>query len=74
MLAPGPDVYSKQGSQQLWKSGKTLQISFQFPSQGKLWEFVPVTQKGKVFASLGYVCLVPCVLVVLLHTSPDNNN
>ena len=30
-------------------------------SQGKLREFVTVTQKGKDFASLGYVRLVPCV-------------
>ena len=60
--------------------GKTLKMSFQFFSrgklrefrknnknQGKLGEFVTVTQKGKVFASLGYVRLVPCVQVVFIN-------
>ena len=69
-----------QGSQPLWKSGETLKMSFQYSSQGKLREFggkntqnqgklrefVTVTQKGKVFASLGYVRLVPCVQVVFI--------
>ena len=54
-------------------------MSFQFSSQGKLREFgkntknqgirsefVTVTQKGKVFASLVYVRLVPCVQVVFI--------
>ena len=71
--------YLTQGSQPLWKSGKTLKMSFQFSSQGKLREFgenaknqgklrefVTVTQKGKVFASLGYVRLAPCVQVVFI--------
>ena len=31
--------YLTQGSQPLWKSGKTLKMSFQFSSQGKLREF-----------------------------------
>ena len=69
----------RQGSQLLWKSGKTLKMSFQFSSQGKLREFgkntknlgklrefVKVTQKGKVFTGLGYVRLVPCVQVVFI--------
>ena len=60
-------------------SGKTLKMSVQFSSQGKLKEFgentknqgklrefVTVTQKGKVFASLVYVRLVPCVQVVFI--------
>ena len=68
-----------QGFQLLWKSGKALKMSFQFSSQGKLREFgkntknqgklresVTVSQKGKVFASLRYVCLLPCVQVVFI--------
>ena len=67
-----------QGFQPLWNSGKTLKMSFQFSSQGnlggkthtqksgKLREFVKVTQKGKGFAILGYVRLVPCVQVVFI--------
>ena len=74
-----PILTPPQGSQPLWKSGKTLKMSFQFSSQGKLREFgenaknqgklrefVTVTQTGKVFASLGYVRLVPCVQVVFI--------
>ena len=34
--------------------------------QGKFRELVRVTQKGKVFASLGYVRLVPSVQVVFI--------
>ena len=73
-------VWYWQGSQPLCKSEKTLEMSFQFSSQGKRREFgenikknqrkrrefVTVTQKGKVFASLGHVRLVPCVQVVFI--------
>ena len=56
----------RQGSQPLWKSGKTLKMRGKRKkiNQGKLREFVTVTQKGKVFTSLGYVRLVPCVQAV----------
>ena len=36
----------EQGSQPLWKSGKTLKMSFQFSSQGKLREFGENTKKS----------------------------
>ena len=45
----------------IFQSGKTQGIWLKHKNQGKLREFVIVTQKGKVFASLGYVRLVPCV-------------
>ena len=38
-----------QGSQPLWKSGKTLKMSFQFSRQGKLREFWKNTKnQGKL--------------------------
>ena len=74
-----PSYSAVQGSQPLWKSGKTLKMSFRFSSQGKLrefgentenqgklMEFVTVSQKRKVFASLRCVRLVPCVQVVFI--------
>ena len=36
-----------QGSQPLWKSGKTLKMSFQFSCQGKLGEFEENTKKNQ---------------------------
>ena len=36
-----------QGSQPLWKSGKTLKMSFQFSSQGKRREFGKNTKKNQ---------------------------
>ena len=51
----------------IFQSGKTQGIWGKHKkSQGKLREFVTVTQKGKVFASLGYVRLAPCVQVVFI--------
>ena len=39
-------VSNWQGSQPLWISGKTLKMSFQFSSQGKLREFGENTHKS----------------------------
>ena len=61
-----------QGSQPLWKSGKTLKMSVQFFSQGKLREFAKKTKnqgklrefdsdpEGKAFRQFG-VC-VSCAM------------
>ena len=45
------------------QSGKTQGI---WGKHKEIREFVTVTQKGKVFASLGYVRLLPCVQVVFI--------
>ena len=71
-----------QGSQPLENSGKireNLENEFPISSQGKLREFgkntknqgnlrefVTVTKKERVYASLGCVRLVPCVQVVFI--------
>ena len=64
-----------QGSQPLWKSRKPWRWVSNFPvrensgnlgKRPKIREFVTVTQKAKVFASLVYVLLMPCVQVVFI--------
>ena len=50
----------------IFQSGKTLGIWEKHQNQGKLEELVTVNQKGNVFASLGYVRLVPCVQLVFI--------
>ena len=46
----------------IFQSGKTQGIWGKHKkNQGNLREFMTVTKKGKVYASLGYVRLVPCV-------------
>ena len=61
-------VEMRQGSQPLWISGKTLKMSFQFSSQGKLREFGKNTKsqgncdsdpEGKGFRQFGiYMCVL----------------